>query len=226
MSEKNLSVTTGVSITKDVSTPSKELSTVKRREVKPKKPKGKPRGGNSPMIGDNGLTLEAGDNTKYLTVNIALLSMEQIDLHNVEEVEQRLREYFTLYAEHDMKPTVAGMALALNGMRRQQLWAIVHDRPTGGAGYMAALPSEVANAIKKAYVSMENLWEIYMLNGKINPVSGIFLGKNNFGYQDKTEYVLTPNAQQESDYSPEDIKQRYLPGKPPLAIEGGTEDES
>ena len=213
MSEKNLSVTTGVSITKDVSTPSKELSTVKRREVKPKKPKGKPRGGNSPMIGDNGLTLEAGDNTKYLTVNIALLSMEQIDLHNVEEVEQRLREYFTLYAEHDMKPTVAGMALALNGMRRQQLWAIVHDRPTGGAGYMAALPSEVANAIKKAYVSMENLWEIYMLNGKINPVSGIFLGKNNFGYQDKTEYVLTPNAQQESDYSPEDIKQRYLPDK-------------
>ena len=213
MSEKNLSVTTGVSITKDVSTPSKELSTVKRREVKPKKPKGKPRGGNSPMIGDNGLTLEAGDNTKYLTVNIALLSMEQIDLHNVEEVEQRLREYFTLYAEHDMKPTVAGMALALNGMRRQQLWAIVHDRPTGGAGYMAALPSEVANAIKKAYVSMENLWEIYMLNGKINPVSGIFLGKNNFGYQDKTEYVLTPNAQQESDYSTEDIKQRYLPDK-------------
>lgn len=213
MSEKNLSVTTGVSITKDVSTPSKELSTVKRREVKPKKPKGKPRGGNSPMIGDNGLTLEAGDNTKYLTVNIALLSMEQIDLHNVEEVEQRLREYFTLYAEHDMKPTVAGMALALNGMRRQQLWAIVHDRPTGGAGYMAALPSEVANAIKKAYVSMENLWEIYMLNGKINPVSGIFLGKNNFGYQDKTEYVLTPNGQQESDYSTEDIKQRYLPDK-------------
>ena len=213
MSEKNLSVTTGVSITKDVSTPSKELSTVKRREVKPKKPKGKPRGGNSPMIGDNGLTLEAGDNTKYLTVNIALLSMEQIDLHNVEEVEQRLREYFTLYAEHDMKPTVAGMALALNGMRRQQLWAIVHDRPTGGAGYMAALPSEVANAIKKAYVSMENLWEIYMLNGKINPVSGIFLGKNNFGYQDKTEYVLTPNTQNESDYDPEDIKQRYLPGK-------------
>ena len=78
---------------------------------------------------------------------------------------------------------------------------------------MAALPSEVANAIKKAYVSMENLWEIYMLNGKINPVSGIFLGKNNFGYQDKTEYVLTPNGQQESDYSTEDIKQRYLPDK-------------
>jgi hypothetical protein len=33
-----------------------------------------------------------------------------------------------------------------------------------------------------------------MTNGKINPVSGIFLGKNYFGYQDKQEYVVTPNT--------------------------------
>ena len=32
-----------------------------------------------------------------------------------------------------------------------------------------------------------------MQNGKINPVSGIFLLKNNFGYQDKQEVVVTPN---------------------------------
>jgi hypothetical protein len=33
-----------------------------------------------------------------------------------------------------------------------------------------------------------------MTSGKINPVSGIFLGKNNFGYTDKQEYVVTPNT--------------------------------
>lgn len=192
----------------------------------PVKPKGKPRGGNSPMIGNNGLMLLDGDNAKFLGVNIQLLNMPNIDMNDVEAVAQRLTDYFTLYANNDMKPTVAGMAMSLNGMSRQQLWAIVHDKPTGGAGYLTALPREVADAIKKAYKMMETLWENYMISGKINPVSGIFLGKNNFGYQDKTEYVLTPNAQQESDYSPEDIKQRYLPGKPPLAIEGGTEDES
>ena len=32
----------------------------------------------------------------------------------------------------------------------------------------------------------------YMQNGKINPVSGIFLMKNNFGYADKQEVVVTP----------------------------------
>jgi hypothetical protein len=58
---------------------------------------------------------------------------------------------------------------------------------------------------------MENLWENYMQNGKINPVSGIFLGKNNFGYQDKTEYVVTPNVNNDSDYSVDDIRKRYLP---------------
>ena len=35
-------------------------------------------------------------------------------------------------------------------------------------------------------------------------------GKNNYGYQDKTEYVLTPNQQNDSDYDAEDIRQRYL----------------
>jgi hypothetical protein len=49
-----------------------------------------------------------------------------------------------------------------------------------------------------------------MNSGKINPVSGIFLGKNNFGYQDKTEYVLTPNQKQESDYNADEISKRYL----------------
>ena len=63
---------------------------------------------------------------------------------------------------------------------------------------------------------MEILWENYMQNGKINPVSGIFLGKNNFGYQDKTEYVLTPNTQTDADYSAEDIRARYLSNSPTL----------
>ena len=57
---------------------------------------------------------------------------------------------------------------------------------------------------------MENLWEDYMNSGKINPVSGIFLGKNNFGYQDKTEYVLPPNTNTDNDYSADEIRERYI----------------
>lgn len=172
--------------------------------------KKKPRGGNSPVIGMNGYDLEPGDNTKYLTLNVELLNMKDIDLHNVEEVQQRLSDYFDLYARYDMKPTVAGMAMSLNGMSRQTLRAIAHDQTTGGAGYKTALPKDVAAVIKKAYFLLENLWENYMQNGKVNPVAGIFLGKNNYGYQDKTEYVLTPNQKNDNDYNADEIRKRYL----------------
>ena len=101
------------------------------------------------------------------------------------------------------------MALSL-GMDRGTLRNIAKDLPTGGAGYKTALPKLVALSIKKAYVLLENLYENYMQNGKINPVAGIFLGKNNYGYQDKTEYIVTPNQKNAEDYSVDDIRKKYL----------------
>lgn len=174
--------------------------------VKVKKPRG---GSKSPVIGNNGLILEKGDNTKYLSLNMALLEMPNIDLNDPVAVQQRLLDYFELYAEADMKPTVAGMAIALNGHNRRWLYGVTHDAPTGGSGSLAKIPKETAYVIKKAYFLLENLWENYMQNGKVNPVAGIFLGKNNYGYQDKTEYVVTPNNQNEEEYDVNDIKKRY-----------------
>ena len=107
-----------------------------------------------------------------------------------------------------MKPTVSGMGMAL-GLDRRRLWEIKTGARVGGVGNIN-LPTETMDSIKRAYEYMELLWENYMQNGKINPVSGIFLGKNNFGYQDKTEYVVTPNTHNDSDYSADDIRKRYL----------------
>ena len=171
------------------------------------KAKKKPRGGNN-FLTDAALNVDAGDNTRFLMANIELMNMPDIDITDAGQVEQRINDYFELYAKHDMKPTVAGLAMALN-MDRRRLWEIKTGALVGGQGKQH-LPPEVLDAIKKAYILMENLWETYMNSGKINPVSGIFLGKNNFGYQDKTEYVLTPNQKQESDYNAEDISKRYL----------------
>lgn len=181
--------------------------------------KKKPRGGNSPVIGDNGLMLREGDNTKILKVNMALMEMPEIDLDDADAVRDRLIEYFGLYAQADMKPTVVGMAIALNGHSRQWLWAVARDGAINGRGDTVRLRPEVSNVIKKAYFMMENQWESYMNSGKINPVSGIFLGKNNFGYSDKQEYVVTPNVQQDNDYDPDSIRKRYL-------IDSGNDSDS
>ena len=168
----------------------------------------KPRGGkSSPVIGDNGLMAEPGDNTKYLNLGMRLFNLPPINLNDPEQVNNRLNEFFQIHADADMKPTVSGMGMAL-GLDRRRLWEI----KTGNYGsnkWMHNLPTLTVDSIKKAYEYMEILWENYMQNGKINPVSGIFLGKNNFGYQDKTEYVVTPNVHNDSDYSKEDIMARY-----------------
>lgn len=184
---------------------SKEIQEMGEQVVKTK---GKPRGGNSPMIGENGYLLEEGDNNKFTSMGLWLMNLPKIDVHDPEAVQERLNDYFGYMASQDAKPTVAGMAMAL-GLDRRRLWEI----KTGNYHtnkWLESLPREVTDSIKKAYSLMEYLWENYMVNGKINPVTGIFLGKNNFGYQDKQEMVLTPNTQNENDFNEDDLRKRYL----------------
>ena len=182
--------------------------------------KKKPRGKNIEEIRTP--DTEPGDNTKYLMVSLQLSNLPDIDLKDPEQVRTRINEYFTIHAENDMKPTVAGLGIAL-GLDRRRLWEIKTDVPDRNND----LPTLTRDLVKKAYKMMENLWENYMQNGKINPVSGIFLGKNNFGYQDKTEYVVTPNVNSDSDYNAEDIKKRYLTDSPTLdRLSDGSDSDS
>ena len=176
------------------------------KEVVKKKPRGK-------NIGETLAPItEPGDNQKYMSVSMQLFSLPAIDLHKPELVQERLELYFKIHFDADLKPTVAGMAMAL-GIDRRRLWEIKTGAPTSNK-WIEDLPTLTKDSVKKAYDFMENLWENYMQNGKINPVSGIFLGKNNFGYQDKTEYVVTPNVNNDSDYSAEDIRARYAIDSP------------
>jgi hypothetical protein len=163
--------------------------------------------GNPALTGD-ALNIDPNENTKYIMQGLRLLNLPNIDLNDPVAVQNRINEYFTIIAENGNKPTVAGLGLALNGMDRRTLWEI----RTGNYRRDKApydIPKESSDVIKKTYKLMEELWENYMQNGKINPVSGIFLGKNNYGYVDKQDVVITPNTQTESDFSAEDIQKRY-----------------
>lgn len=143
--------------------------------------KGKPNT-TSPVVGDNGMLTTKGDNSRYLRHAMASWNLPPIDISDPKQVEDRLEWYFNHCAEDDMKPTVNGMCNAL-GVHRDTVcnWknGVVRD-------------STHAPIIAKAYKTLEEMWENYMLNGKVNPVSGIFLGKVMFGYQDKQEIVVTP----------------------------------
>lgn len=140
-----------------------------------------------------------GDNSLYIRHALATLNLPPIDIADPVQVENRIQWYLNHCIENDMKPTVMGFCNSL-GISRQTIyqWKMGNQR--------RETHQEVA---VRAYRLLEELWEDYMLNGKVNPVSGIFLGKNNFGYQDKQEYVVTPNAGGVEERDLETIEAKY-----------------
>lgn len=150
-------------------------------------PKGIPASGkrNRPDLAKYGQEyVESGDNAHYLRHALATLNMPPINIADGKQVSDRIDWYFHHCIENDMKPTVSGLCNSL-GITRETL-------RTWKSGEARVATHQ--DPVQRAYRMLEELWEDYMMNGKINPVSGIFLGKNNFNYKDAQEMVVTPNV--------------------------------
>lgn len=149
---------------------------------------------------DRQVQADPGDNSKYLRHALVTMGLPPIDISDPKQVEERINWYFVHCVENDMKPAVIGLCNSLG-----------IDRDTLLAWRKGVYRANTHQAIAvRAHRVLEELWEYYMENGKINPVSGIFLAKNMFGdYSDKQELVLTPNQSQLSDVDPETIEAKY-----------------
>lgn len=145
--------------------------------------------------------LEDGDNSRYLTHMIELKAAPKINLSDPDQVKKRIEWYFQKCIEHDMKPGVESLALALHTNRKTLYrWANDYSRRD----------SEHSTVIKDAYQVIASMMEAYMQNGKINPVAGIFLMANNMGYQQKVTHSVEPPQQSPLEgKSIEEIKARY-----------------
>ena len=126
---------------------------------------------------------EPGDNSRYLRLAMTSWNLPPIDISDPKQVEQRITDYFNHCADNDRKPNMVGMANWL-GISRDTLNTWKRGE------YRSETHSDL---IKKAINVIEEQWVDYMLNGKVNPASGIFIGKNHLGYKDASEVVLTPN---------------------------------
>lgn len=123
-----------------------------------------------------------GDNARYLRYALVSWDLPPIDIADPKQVEGRIKEYFAFCVQNDRKPNIVGMSNWL-GVSKNVLsqWRNGELRRETHQGL-----------IKKAYNLIEEQWVDYMQNGKINPASGIFLGKNMFGYKDTQDVVVTP----------------------------------
>ena len=152
---------------------------------------------------DSTVQAEPGDNAKYTRHNLMLFQLAPISFEDEAETAEWTATYFDICSQNDMKPSVAGYALAL-GISRVELWNLVTGKRVKPAG--------VINVLKRAYYMLNAQLEDYMQNGKVNPVTGIFLSKNHFAYQDKQEIEVA--AKQDAESSPEQLAQKYADAIP------------
>ena len=162
---------------------------------------------------DSTVKAEPGDNSKYTRHNLELFRLKPISLTDAEETEERTATYFEICDRNDMKPSVAGYSLAL-GIDRRRLWEIVSGKVVKPAG--------VTDVLKRAYLLLNAQMEDYMQNGKINPVAGIFLSKNAFGYTDKQEIEVA--AKNDAESTPEELDMKYADAIPTTFTESDGEN--
>lgn len=148
---------------------------------------------------------EPGDMSRMITDALNLSSFGPIDINDSAAVEKRIESFLRYCIDHDMKPSVESMALALN-TNRTQVWRWAN-------GVECNITEASRNAIKKGYSIMNQLLTQTMMDGRINPVSAIFLLKNNMGYKDQTDVVVTPNNPLQ-DLDANQARQRLLESVP------------
>ena len=139
---------------------------------------------------------QPGDNSRNINFMLKIADLPKIDLNKPEEIKERTLLYFQMCEEADMKPLVSQYAASL-GLSRREFYQIRTGKFNDfWHNHFERLPAESLALMRSAYDFLEQLWEANMVQGKINVVTGIFLGKNNFGYQDNVDYTITPGKQE------------------------------
>jgi hypothetical protein len=156
------------------------------KKVKRGRPQGSkdlvPRKGRKDLSWDGNENVQPGDRGYYVRHALASWNLPPIDISDAKQVEERIYWYFQHCVEDDLKPTVMGLCNAI-GITRATFynWGVGETRTDSHK-----------DIVTKARDVLEEMWEIYMVEGKINPIVGIFLGKNHYGYTDKKELTIEP----------------------------------
>lgn len=148
----------------------------------------------------NQLAFPADDRARILAHNLNVMKLGRIkDKNDLEEVQGRISFYIESCIQHEVLPTVAGLALCL-GIDRGTLW----DWIDGRRGTVKN--PDVVDTLKGVYMQINCQYEDLLTQGKITPVAGFFLMQNNFGYKNTTDHVIV--AQQAEEPDTQDIASR------------------
>jgi hypothetical protein len=154
---------------------------------------------------DEQVNAPPGEIARTVALMYGVMKQPKCNMADPAAVAERYDWYVGYCIENDLKPTVAGMALAY-GYTREWLLRCKD-------GVVKSVPEDSILTLKRAWDMLTALMEEYMVNGHINPIPGIFLLKNNHGYRDQSEQVIIKRDPYEAG-DPEEIARRYLAGMP------------
>ena len=157
------------------------------------------------------INAEPGEIGKIVSDAVNISRWSKIDTDNADQIIDRIAQYYDYCIANDVKPDMSGLALAI-GVNRQTLWKWEH-------GVESNKPEAVRNALKKGREINETITVNLMQANRLNPIPALFLLKNNHGYKDQTDVVVTPNNPLD-DLNPDDARKRYLQGIPEIADDG------
>ena len=142
---------------------------------------------------------DPGDNSRFLRQARVAMSLPPVDISDPTQVENRINEYLDFCEEQDKKPSMVDLSLWL-GVNRDTLksWKRGEFRS-----------STHKQLIEKYVTLLEAQWTDYMMNGKVNPASGIFIAKNLFGYRDAQEVVIEPKTPLGEEADAKQLESKY-----------------
>ena len=119
-------------------------------------------------LSSDGGDMQPGENSRFVRKALVSWNLPPIDISDPKQVEQRIGEYFQHCIDNDRRPQVVGMCNWL-GINRNTLNEWLNGVTRSGTH---------GDIIKRAYSVLEELWADLMLQNKINPAAGCFMGKN------------------------------------------------
>lgn len=136
---------------------------------------------------------ELSFNTRVVNHLAVISQIAKPNLNDPKDIDRACYLYFDACAKDGMRTSVSGLAMVL-GVSRMTLLNMVNG----------ITRVENRDVIVKWFQMLEITDEIAMKEGKTNPVSAIFLAKNNYGYVDEQKIKVV-----EDELSDEEIEKRY-----------------
>lgn len=143
---------------------------------------------------------DTSENTRYLKHSLSAWNLPVLDVRDTAAVQDRIEMYFRQCAVDNTKPNLSGLCLYL-GISRKTIWQWRTGRRRDQEDFQ--------RVILKAVSVLENELVSELTEGRINPVSAIFLLKSCYGFEDSTTVKFESASDKSDEETLEDIRKRY-----------------